>query len=268
MVKPQYQEEAPAKEEAAVDLAIHAVCQDPLEQVELRVSPAGPENLEHQDCQETPENRQFNLASQSLHHHANLVHKVRQDLPDHQDHQEMLDNPAPQETQEAILHQESQDQRDHQDLQDHQDNQEHQENQAHQHKAPRLKQELRDHQETPDHQDLQDHQDSQETTQGQDQQDQKDHPDHQDHQETMDNLEHLVKVEHQEMQEKRVSARNTAPSMVESSSRTELDVVKLEWPAGVGLFGVPTTLAHFTLLLFIQHKHQKISFNGNVLNLA
>jgi len=262
MAKPQqFLEEVPAKE---VD-AILVVCQAHAGPEVHQVDPDVPVNQEPQDCPVTLESHQFNLASQSLHHHANHAHRDHRDLQDPLDPQEMQDNPEPQATQEATAHPENQVQRDHQDHPDNLDSQAPPESQELPLKAHHPNQAPQDLPEMLDHQDHQDHQDSRAATLAQVPPDPKDHQDQQDHQETMDSQEHPDNPEHQEMQERRVSARNTAPSMVESSSRTELAAVKMELPV-VGLFGVPTTC--FTLLLFVQFKHQKISFNGNVFNLA
>jgi hypothetical protein len=78
----------------------------------------------------------------------------------------------------------------------------------------------------PDHQDLPDPQDSPETMEPQAQLDQRDHPDLQDHPETMDSPVPQDNLDSPEAPEKKESAPNTVPSTVESSSRTEPDVVK------------------------------------------
>jgi hypothetical protein len=262
-VKPQLLAEVPAKEV----VAILAVCQAHQAQEALQEDQDAQESREHQDCQETQANHPSNLANQSLHHHASLVQLVHQGHPVLQAPLGMLANRAHQATQEATPHPENQDQRDHQAHLAARDNQDHPENQELQLNHPHLNPDLPDQSEMLAHPDPQALQDSQDQMQDQDPLDPKDPQARQAHLETTANRAHQDNLERQEMPERRVSARNTAPSMEVSSSRMEHAVVKMEWLAGLGPFKVSTTLAHF-ILLFIQFKHQKISFNGNVFNLA
>lgn len=268
MVKDQpLQAEVPHRVEAGEEDVILAACQD---LQELAVPPEDQDDQESQvpqDYPETQESHQFNHASQSHHLHVNHALPDHRDHLDHQDLQETLEPQEHQEIQELILHQAKQDQKDHQDPQDNPANPVRQESPEPQLKAAHHNQVPQDPLETQDHQDQPALQDSLVMTQARDPRDRKDHPDHQDPQETMDSQDHQDRQEHQEMPEKRVFARNTAPSMEVSSSKMELAVVKLKLSDVVGLFGVSTTVFHF-VLLFIQYKHQKISFDGNFFIIA
>jgi hypothetical protein len=214
--------------------------EDPASQV-LQVSPA------------IQENHQSNHASQLLHHRASLA---QLDLPDHQDHQGppvTQVSQVSQVNQDKTPHLENQDQKDHPDHPANQDNPVPQENPELQPKALHHNQAHQDHQETKAHLDQPDHQDNPETMLDLDPQDQKGHLDHLDHPETMVNQDLQVNQELQAMLARRVFARNTAPSTVESSSRMGLAAVKrldacrgeVEW--------TPTSLLPFVHLLFFVY---------------
>jgi len=270
MVKLQSLAAAPVKAVAVVARAILVVF--PAHQV-LPVTqdvPDAQENQELPDYQETLVSHQHNHANRLLLHHANHVHKDLQGQLDRQDHQAMLDNQEHQEIPAKMHLPERLDRRDHLAHRDNQDNQDHLENLEPQLNLHRHNQAHLDRQETLDLQGHLDHPGNQETMLDQDLLDQRGLLDHRDHQETMDSQELQEMLDNLEIQERRESVPNTAPSMVEFSSKTELAVVKMEWQHD-GMLGVsqlPATIAHFTLLLLLQHKHQKIFFNGNVLEIA
>jgi hypothetical protein len=101
-----------------------AACQDNQDLKAPAASQVNQANRELQAPQETQASRRRHLASQLLHHHANLAHKDRQDHQDPQEAQETQERPAPQDDLDLTLpqaaldlaarqdHKESQDQSD------------------------------------------------------------------------------------------------------------------------------------------------------------
>ena len=209
--------------EAVPESATIAVCQEPLDLLELQESPESLESLEPPECQGTPESLLSKPASQSPHHHASHAPL------DHQDHQAPTelqvtpDRTEIQEPQETTEPQETQDPKDHQEAQE---TQEPQEPPASQDKMPNPMEF------SPESQDLPDHQDPPELQETPVPPETMVPPDSQARRDPMDNLDNLDRTEipepqdsqeAQEMLERRVSAPSTAPSTEECSSRTEPD---------------------------------------------
>jgi len=201
-----------------------AVCQDHLDQ---EAHPANPENLAnpvHPVYPETQENHQFNLVSQSHHHHANLAHKdlpAQLDLPDHLEMLELLANLA---TLELTLHPANLDQKDHLDHLEKLVHPEHPVSLVPQLKASLLFLENLDQLEKLDHPDLLDHLDNLVPMELLDLLDPKAHPAQTDHPDKTDNLVPLANPDNLDLPARKVSARNTVLSMVVSSSKMEPDV--------------------------------------------
>jgi len=201
-----------------------AVCQDHLDQ---QAHPANPEdlaNLVHPVYLETQENHQFNLVNQSPHHHANLAHKdlpAQLDLPDHLEMLELLANLA---TLELTLHPANLDQKDHLDLLESLVHPEHPVSLVPQLKASLLFLENLDQPEKLDHPDLLDHLDNLVLMELLDLLDPKAHPAQTDHPDKTDNQVPLANPDNLDLLARKVSARNTVPSMVVCSSKTAPDV--------------------------------------------
>jgi len=183
--------------------------------------PENPESLEPQEIPETQENHHSPPASQRRHHRANLVPK---DLPAHLAHQarpENLERLEPPDDQEAMLHQARQDLVDlldpleNWDLKDPPENQEFPLVPKHLHLESLEKPEIKD---LPARLDHQDHQDRMDRREHPDQKEPQDPMEHQEWTATLDLLDHLDPLE---LQERRVSARNTVPPTEEFSSKTE-----------------------------------------------
>jgi len=207
-----------------VVLVMAAVCQDHLDQ---QAHPANPEdlaNLVHPVYLETQENHQFNLVNQSPHHHANLAHKdlpAQLDLPDHLEMLELLANLA---TLELTLHPANLDQKDHLDLLESLVHPEHPVSLVPQLKASLLFLENLDQLEKLDHPDLLDHLDNLVLMELLDLLDPKAHPAQTDHPDKTDNQVPLANPDNLDLLARKVSARNTVPSMVVCSSKTAPDV--------------------------------------------
>lgn len=186
------------------------------------------ESLELPARQETPESHQQPHVNLPLHPHASLVHKGHRDLPVHQEAQATQERLAPQDDQELMPHPEVLDQEDHLDHPESPDQLAPMENQE---SPPNPNHWFQANQENPETKDPPDHPARQEL------QEMMDHPDPleakenqapMEPQDKMDKLDQLDPPEEQAQQERRVSARNTAPWTVESSSRT-VRVVKLKF---------------------------------------
>jgi len=231
------------KEELVTDAAFqdHPVHLALLENQERTAS------LEHQEFPEHPADPQRCLANRSLRHHVNHAHKDHRDLQVPQEQAATSVHQANQEDQEMTPHPENQGLKDHQDHQENQDNQDQLENQEHPPSAKLLFQVNPAQLEIKEPQAPQDQQDNQAQTDYRELQDRKDPADPKDLPETMDNPVLKVHLDLLELLEKRASARNTAPSMVEFSSRTEL-VVKKSWINRLNLFVYSWT----AISLFIQ----------------
>jgi len=205
----------------AVSLDLQAL----LEHQENRARTANPER---QEFQEPPDAHRRFHASQSLLRRASHAHR---DHPDHQDLPEPPVTPEHQDNQDAqetMLHQANQDQR---DLQDRQENQACPDPLVNQELRLSAKRWFRENQARLATKGLQDHQDlpdSQAPTDCQEHQDQKDPTDRRDHLEMTDNPELRDHLDLPGLPARRVSARDTAPSTVECSSRTELAVKSVE----------------------------------------
>ena len=237
--------------------ANHAVCQGRQARLAIQADLEDPENQVQMACQEIQENLRFNHASPLL---RRPVSRVRADHLAHLDHPDQLamqDNQANPVNQDKTAHQASPDQKDHQDRQDNQDNQGAQENQEHQPNLHHQHLALQDLLETKAHQDHQDHQGNQAQTAAQAPQDQRDLLDHQDHQEMMANLDLQDKPVLQEMQARRVFARNTALWTEVSSSKMELVAVKST------MQGRRFVEALIAFLFLFQTSMQKTFFNGS-----
>jgi len=203
--------------------------------VVFRVLPdqeAHPDDLVDQDHQELPVYpatqavHQHLLANPLLHHRANLAPEDSQDHQAHLDHLETQVHPGSLGKVEVMLHQENLDQR---DLQDHpasQDSQDRPENQEHPLNHRPHNQDLQVHQEMQVHPDSQEHPVNQAVMDSQDSQDPKDLQAHQVHPAMMALQDSQVQAVNLEVAARRASAPSTAPSMVVSSSRTVLAVVK------------------------------------------
>lgn len=198
-----------------------AVCQDHLDQQEHPENPEDLANPVHPVYLETQENHQFNLVSQSPHHHANLAHKdlpAQLDLPDHLEMLELLANLA---TLELTLHPANLDQKDHLDLLEKLVHPEHPVSLVPQLKASHLFLENLDQPEKLDHPDLLDHLDNLVLMELLDLLDPKAHPAQTDHPDKTDNLVPLANPDNLDLLARKVSARNTVLSMVVFSSKTE-----------------------------------------------
>jgi hypothetical protein len=207
-----------------VVLVMAAACQDHLDQQAHPANPEDPANLVHPVYPETQENHQFNLASQSPHHHANLAHKdlpAQLDLPDHLEMLELLANLA---TLELTLHPANLDQKDHLDLLESLVHPEHPVSLVPQLKASLLFLENLDQPEKLDHPDLLDHLDNLVPMELLDLLDPKAHPAQTDHPDKTDNPVPLANPVKLDLPARKVSARNTVPSMVVCSSKTARDV--------------------------------------------
>jgi hypothetical protein len=235
-----------ARLEAAAAVVIHAACQDHQAPQEIQVDQDDQENQAPMVSQEIQASRPSNLASQLLHHHANHARKALQDQQDHQDLQAMPVNQDNQDNQDKTLHLANRDQKDHRDHQDSLANPAHQEKMVPRRPHRQVNLGPPDQLETKDHQDHQDLPETQAATPDQDQPDQRDLQDHQDLQETTDSPVLPASLARQETQEKRVSARNTAPWTEVSSSKMELVAVKKRDGMGSRSIG-------FALLLLFFH---------------
>jgi hypothetical protein len=210
-------EECAAIAAAAEDL-VQPAHQDPMESLETQ---------EDRELQASPESLLSPCAHRPLQHHARHARTVSQDL---QAHQDPAASQADQDRQDmaAVTHR--------QDLQAHQDPLETQEDQvnpeaqasrAHQLKANKEELELEGRWEMPVHQDSQEATERPEAPDRQADQDLRDPQDHQATPETTVNQASQAAPVSQEVEVRRESARSTAPSTVECSSRTELAVVKI-----------------------------------------
>jgi len=220
--------EVPALTREAEELAVTAAAEEdpvPLDHLDPMESQ---ETLEDQELQVSPASLLNPSANRPLHHHASLAPTANQDP---QAHQDLTDNQEDQDSQERVEEtqlQDHQDHRDHQETPEALDSQEAPDSQEHQHRARETPPEHQDLQEMPE---LQDSQENQERLEAQDSQEAQDPRDLQDRQaapETMVNQASLAQPASQDPVERREFARSTAPSMVESSSRTELVVAKSE----------------------------------------
>jgi len=215
------------------------------------------ERAEPQEAQEMPADHQSQLANKLLHLHVTHALLDHQDRPEHQERPAM---PVPTEIQDkaaAIRQLDLLDQRDHQDLPGRTEIQEPQETQDRTHKVKTPGKGSQAQPEMPDLQDLQDQQVNQVNPEDQDNQDQRDRTDNLEHQEMTDNPDNLDRQVNPAELEKRVFARNTAPSTEESSSRMELADVKPHSFSKKRTRGdLPTTPCpmnqHFSLLLVAQ----------------
>ena len=207
-----------------VDLAMAVACLDLLDPLVLQENPEGPENPVHLVCPEIQENHQFNHANPLLPHHANHALKV---LPAHPDLLDHLVMPEPLDNLEILalmLHPANPDQKDHLDLLESPDN-----------LVPLVSLEPPlnlnlsfqvnlDLLVKPAHLDLQDPPVNLVLMALPGQLDQKDHLDLMDPLAKTDNPALPVNPAPLDPLERRVSARNTVPSMVVCSSKTEPDV--------------------------------------------
>jgi len=184
----------------------------------------------HQESPATPEPRErpVNLAnpcrlpaSSPLSPRASPAPEASLDSPDHQDHQETLETPASPEAPAETLSQAHPDHQAPQEILEPPDSQDRPDNPEPQHKANRRHPLPQAHQEMPDLRDPPEAQDNQETPEAPEPQDPRDHQDLLAHPETTDNQDNPETLARLETPETRESARNTAPSTEESSSRTE-----------------------------------------------
>jgi len=185
-----------------------------------------PAKAEPQETLDNLEDHQFKPVNKQLHHHVTHALLDHPDHPDLQAPQETLDPTETPAKEVAHPNQDHQDPKDHQDHQDPTVTQEAQVSQEHQPNLKKQDQEHLDPPETQDHQDHQDPQDSLDSQVAQGNQDKRDQTDNQERQEMTDSLVSQETPDPLEVQEKKVSARNTAPSTVVSSSRMEHEDVK------------------------------------------
>jgi hypothetical protein len=198
-----------------------AVFLDHPEELAQLASPAGTESPELPVFQEHPANHQLPHASPSLHHPANLAHKVPLAHLDHldrlatQDHPEMPEGPA------ATHHPANLDLRDHPA---HLESLAHLDHLEMLEAPPQASQPPLESPESPemlDHPDQLDHPERTATTERPDPQDPKAHPDPMDQEAPMDSLVPPAHLAHLERRARKVSAPSTALSTAACSSKTE-----------------------------------------------
>jgi len=186
------------------------------------------------------------VSSQRVHRasHARKDHPVLQVQLERQEMPDQTDTQATQEAHHNLVHQ---DRPARQDSQETPGNLEDPDSPEPQRSRSQPTQDPLDHQEMPDHQADQDSQEDQASQEAQALPDPKDHLAHQDHQETTDSPASPVSLVSQEAQERRASARSTAPSTVVSSSRMEQDGVK---KSNLQVFQSSLPFPAITLVLF------------------
>jgi len=184
------------------------------------------ERAELQEAQAMQEDLQFKHVSNLPLHHAHLALLARRDLPDNQAHPETQDQTEIQDKAVAIPNPDRLDQKDHQDHQDQMDSQARQDNPVNQLNRKKQDQASQDLWEMLDHRDHQDQLVSQDNPEDQVNQDRRDPMANPAPLEMMGSPVIQERAEHQEVQVRKVSVRNTAPSMVESSSKMEHEDVK------------------------------------------
>lgn len=189
--------------------------------------PERPANQEHLAFQETQEEQELSHVKQLLHHHADHAHKENQVFLVHLAQTETQDHQVCQDHQAVKQCQEHQDLKDNLDLQELQDFQEIKANQDCQPQAAEFLPAHQDQEAIKDHQDHQEWLVPQAKMELQDQWDLQDLREPQEMQDPMDNLEILVHQALQEVQERRVFARNTVPSTAVYSSKMALVAVKI-----------------------------------------
>jgi len=178
------------------------------------------------ETQDKVEDLQFKHANKLLHHHVTHVPLDHQDHQAAQESQEMPDQMVTQDKEAATRNQDLLDLKDPRDHQDQTEIQAAQDSPEPQLKARKQDQEPQDQQEIPAHQDHQDQPDNLDNQEAQVNQEAKDQAVNQEPQEMMDSQVNPDPPVNQEAPVKRVSARNTALSMVESSSKMEHADVK------------------------------------------
>jgi len=203
--------------------------------VAVEVDPAQPDHPARLDDQETqeaqalqdnPANLRPRLAQPSSNSHANSAPAVS---PDHPAHPDPMETPAVQDSQARAAAAHSQAHQDHPARQDPMEDpatQEVQDNQDSQEPAQEVEPELQDQPETLVAQDSQEATDSQDSPADQDKPDPRDHPAVPASPVPTVTPASPEPPASQAVEARRESAPSTAPSMEESSSRTELDAVK------------------------------------------
>jgi hypothetical protein len=207
----------------AAQTVVRAAAQAQAGHLEIMVSQ---ERAEPQEVQEVQVALLFKPANKLLHLHVILAQLAHQDPQALQDNQVMPDQMETQVKDQAHLSPAHQAPRDHPDHPDLMDNQVNPEGQGNQLKARMPDKDNQVHQATADPQDPPDQLDNPDNQVDQEPPDQKDQMDSQERQEMTANQDTQVKLELQEAPVRKVSARNTVLSTVESSSKTEHADVK------------------------------------------
>jgi hypothetical protein len=235
----------------AEDHAQNVVQEDKLAHQDLPETTENQEMLELLEALEAPVNQPSRSANKQLHHHAT---HAQLDHPDHQELQEHQVMPVQMETQDKAVEIHNQahlDLRDHLDLLEALANLEPLVTQAKTPNRKTVEPEPQDQLGMPDRQDHPDQLVNQDNQADQDNLDQKAPTETPDPLETMDSPDTQERRELQAVLVRRVFARNTAPSMVEFSSKTALAAVKL---APTRLADLPTSICPMNTLLLVAQK--------------
>jgi hypothetical protein len=207
---------------AAAELAPNAAAEADPDLLDLPVNLADPEIQELLEALASPENLLSQCANLRLLHHASHAQEVN---PDHQDLPDPTDSPEAPEAQDNLAETHNLDLPDHLDLLDPTetpDSPDHLDSPDNPERALKPDLDLLDHLESPDQLDNPDSPEDLDNLEALANPDPKDLPEDPDSPETTDSPVNPDPLDSPEALARRVSARNTAPSTAESSSRTEL----------------------------------------------